>query len=123
MAANAEAVLDAALKSIQSGKAGEARRALEDWLKSNSGTASHYLALAVSCRMTGDDQAGATVLDKVLDMEPRNLNALVMKGDLLAARQDLPAAAGFYSYVIKLAEQTTGANPEMQRMPGSRSTR
>jgi aspartyl/asparaginyl beta-hydroxylase (cupin superfamily) len=58
------------------------------------------------------------VLDKVLALDPRNVNALIMKGDLLAARNDLPAAAGFYSYVIRLAEQATDGTPEMQRMAG-----
>lgn len=37
-------------------------------------------------------------------MEPGNPNALIMKADLLAAQNDLPAAAGFYSYVIRMAE-------------------
>ena len=43
-------------------------------------------------------------LDKVLTMEPGNPNALIMKADLLAAQNDLPAAAGFYSYVTRMAE-------------------
>jgi aspartate beta-hydroxylase len=115
MSMNADQILESSLKAINGVDAAGARRSLESWLATNDGSASHFLALAVACRMTGDDRRGEAVLDKVLAMDPRNVNALIMKGDLLAARNDLPAAAGFYSYIIRLAVQTTD-NPEMQRM-------
>jgi hypothetical protein len=54
MSLNAEQILENSLKSINGGDAAGARRSLESWLSTNEGSASHLLALAVACRMTGE---------------------------------------------------------------------
>ncbi len=50
-------------------------------------------------------------LDKALALEPRNLRALIMKGDHLAAKGNARAAVSFYEVVLALASQSADLPP------------
>jgi len=108
--------LERALKAIQTGNAQEARSGLETFLADGQGDATLYITLAVACRNLGDPVAMERALDAALGLEPTNINGLIMKGDLLAARMDMPAAAGYYNFVIKLAAQSGSNDPELLRL-------
>ena len=108
-----DSLLDQALAAIQSGNGRAARSLLEERIAAGVLHVSVYTLLAVACRALGDGSAMEQALDEALALEPHNLNALVMKGDLLQGRNDLPAAAGYYDLILKLARQSiaSGADP------------
>jgi aspartyl/asparaginyl beta-hydroxylase (cupin superfamily) len=54
--------------------------------------------------MQGDEAAEAAALDRALEAQPRNLGALIMRGDGHLRRGDKRAAASFYRVALKAAE-------------------
>lgn len=113
MAEALQAILNTSLSDIQAGKARSARERLESQIATGTRDASLFLVLAHACKTLGDGAAMESAVDEALQIDPRSMNALVMKGDLLMARNDMPAAAGYYDYLIKLAE-AAGFPAEMQ---------
>jgi len=72
--------------------------------------ASAYLGLARACVSNGDRRAALAALERVLELEPRNLVALIMKADQLAALGDERTASSFYRAALNLA-------PDPRQMP------
>ena len=72
-----------------------------------SGRASHqlWLFLAQACEMTGDGSAMEQALTPVLQNEPRNLYALLMKGEYQARLGDDRAATSWFGMALSSAAQ------------------
>jgi aspartate beta-hydroxylase len=69
-----------------------------------------FIGLAYSCRAL-DDWAGMTAsVDRVLALDPRNLRALVMKGDALERGGDPRAAAAHYRAALR-------SSPPLDKLP------
>jgi aspartate beta-hydroxylase len=89
---------------------GDAATALEHFraiAAAGRADATVWLAVAMATRGLGDDAAHLAALGEALALEPRNLRALMMKGDYYAARSDHRAGQSFYSAVAKLADAET----------------
>lgn len=71
-----------------------------------------YLGVARACASKRDHSGALAALDRVLELEPRNLIALIMKADQLAALGDERTAASFYRAALNLA-------PDPREMPAS----
>ena len=69
-----------------------------------------YLALAVAHARQGDHPAALAAVDHALALQPRNLRALIIKADQLAAIGDARAASAFYRAAVEAA-------PAPQEMP------
>lgn len=67
-----------------------------------SGSASAWFSLALAQRALSDHDAMHAALDKSLELEPRDLRALLLKADTLAAQGNRRAALTFYGYIVKL---------------------
>jgi len=74
--------------------------------------ASSYLRVAQDCASRHDHAAAVAALERVLEFEPRNLVALIMKADQLAALGDERTAASFYRAAVNLA-------PDPREMPAA----
>jgi aspartyl/asparaginyl beta-hydroxylase (cupin superfamily) len=61
------------------------------------------LMLARAYRLTGDAAAEQQALDHLLESDPDNLAALLMRGDGFARSGDVRAATSFYQTALKLA--------------------
>lgn len=68
--------------------------------------------LAHACRLSADRQGEEAALDAVLDREPANLTALLMRGDCHASAGDERAASSFYQTALKAASKS-GAPPQL----------
>jgi aspartyl/asparaginyl beta-hydroxylase (cupin superfamily) len=62
-----------------------------------------YLTLAAARARQGDHQAALAAVDQALALQPRNLRALIIKGDQLAAMGDARAASSFYRAAVNAA--------------------
>jgi hypothetical protein len=100
----AEALARAGIAALREGRAPEARRLLEQLAASESPLPAPWFLLAQACHHSGDRNAADTALDRALAAQPRNLGALIMKGDYRRSDGDLRASVVFYTAALKSAQ-------------------
>ena len=89
--------------ALRRGDAATARRAFERVTAAGSAPLQAWILLAQSCAQSGDDPAAHVALDAVLRAEPRNLYALLMKGDAFLRAGDDRAALSWYTMAVNAA--------------------
>jgi aspartyl/asparaginyl beta-hydroxylase (cupin superfamily) len=94
--------------ALQRGDAAEARRRFEAVIAEGKAPPP-YILLAQACRIAGDFAAEEAALDRLLATEPRNLRALIMKGDCIGRRGEARAAASWYSIALQAAAASPAA--------------
>lgn len=104
------ALKQAGLEAIRRGDAAGARTHFEQIVAAGRADALVWLALAVACKALADKSACAAAIDQVLALEPRNVRALIMKGDHFSETGDIPTALPFYRAALKSAA-TAGQIP------------
>jgi aspartyl/asparaginyl beta-hydroxylase (cupin superfamily) len=102
-APEAESSIRAGVAALQQGKGAEARRLFELVVERGSPLPAPWFLLAQACRQSGDSPAEEAALDKVLADQPRNIGALVMKGDCRWSDGDRRAAISFYQAALAAA--------------------
>jgi aspartyl/asparaginyl beta-hydroxylase (cupin superfamily) len=102
-APEAEAAIRAGIAALQRREANEARGLFEAVLERGSPLPAPWFLLAQACRQGGDSRAEEAALDKVLSEQPRNIGALLMKGDCRARAADNRAAVSFYRTALAAA--------------------
>lgn len=80
-----------------------------------AGRASHqlWMFLAQACEITGDDAEMELALAPVLEKEPRNLYALLMKGEHQQRRGDDRAATSWFGLALSSAGQQQNLQPDL----------
>jgi aspartyl/asparaginyl beta-hydroxylase (cupin superfamily) len=97
--------------ALESGDALTARRHFESVLAAGQGDAQTCILLALACQKLNDVPALHQAIDRALALDPRNLHALLMKGDRLLATGNARAAAQFYGAAVALASQARNLPP------------
>ncbi|CAA9540490.1 MAG: hypothetical protein AVDCRST_MAG23-2007 [uncultured Sphingosinicella sp.] len=110
-ASEAEAAIRAGIAALQRREAKEARRLFEQVVERGSPVPPPWFLLAQACRHVGDGQAEEAALDKTLAGQPRNIGALLMKGDCRAREGDTRAAVSFYRSALKAAADAGQISP------------
>lgn len=90
----------AGMAALQSGNRHGARDCFARVIASGQATAAIWLSYAQSC---DDDAEYLRAIDSALELEPRNLRALLMKADYLTRQGDSLAAFSYYSAATKAA--------------------
>jgi aspartyl/asparaginyl beta-hydroxylase (cupin superfamily) len=85
------------------GDARAARESFERIVAAGQADASAYLGLAYACAGLKDHPAALAAVERALALEPRNLRALIVKADQLAATGDARAASSFYRAAVNSA--------------------
>ena len=98
-----EAQFDAGIKALKAGRAVDARAQFQSSIDAGLDTAQLWLGFTLACVMQGDLVAAEAAVDQVLSREGKNLRALIIKGDLLAGRNDDQNAAAHYSLALRIA--------------------
>ena len=114
-AAEAENAIRAGIAALQQGRAAEARGLFQTVIDRGSPLPPPWFLLAQACRHAGDPAAEEAALDRVLAGEPRNIGALVMKGDLRDRVGDRRAAVSFYAAALAAAEHAGSISPMLAR--------
>jgi aspartyl/asparaginyl beta-hydroxylase (cupin superfamily) len=99
------AIAQSGLSALQQGDAVAARAAFERVAAAGYATPRLNLLLAHACQQLGNKPAAAAALDAVLAVEPRNIEALILRGDVA---DDDRAASAFYNFALTSAQ---GSNP------------
>lgn len=110
-AAEAEAEIRAGVAALRGHNAAAARRHFETVIARGSPLPPPWFALAQACRHAGDDAAAEAALDKFLAQEPRNIGALIMKGDCRWQADDKRAASSFYQVALAAAARADSVSP------------
>src|SRR5512140_1992563 len=112
----------AAANAAQSGfdalRRGDARRArelFEHAVADGQETASVQIGVAYACRSLHDAAGMANAVDRALALDPRNLHALILKGDSLAQAGDARGAASFYRAAVSGAPPLEQLGAELRR--------
>jgi len=105
----------AGLDALSRGDAVGARELLLRALEGGQSGAPLLFGIAQACRQLADSRGAAAALDRLLRAEPRNLSALIQRGDLYVDSGDSRAAVSFYQAALRAAppkNQLAGAMVE-----------
>jgi aspartate beta-hydroxylase len=108
--------LQSAMAALREGRHAEARRLFEALATARPGDATAHLGLAYALVGERDTASAAAAVDRVLELEPRNLRALVLKGDLLQRSGDVRNATAYYQAAVRGAQAIQSA-PGAQPLP------
>jgi len=97
--------------ALESGDALAARRHFESILAAGLGDAPACIMLAIACQKLGDMEAVQQAIDTALSHDSRNIHALLMKAERLAATGNTRVAAQFYGAAVALASQVKDLPP------------
>ena len=100
---DSDALAHSGIDALRRGDAASARVAFGTITASGNAPPQSWLLLAQSCALLGDHPAANVALDAVLRIEPRNLYALLMKGDAYVRTGDDRAAVSWYTMAINAA--------------------
>jgi aspartate beta-hydroxylase len=112
---NAQHTAQAAALALRNGDITRARDLYSALIKAGNANASVLLGFAEVCRATNDHAMRETALDRALELEPRNILALILKGDLLVEHGDARSASSFYRTAVRQAQTVQQLAPEIGR--------
>ena len=100
--ADLQQIANRGVAALRAGDHRTARAAFEQ-VTSGGGNAHSWLMLAQCCAHLGDGDAELSALDGALALEPRNLTALLAKGEGMLARGDDRAAVSHFTLALQVA--------------------
>ena len=116
------ALTSAGFQALQRGDATAAREHFERAAAAGTATADTWFGLSLVHRSLGSPEAERSALDRTLELNPRNVPALIRKGDLYTAQTDARAATTFYRAALKIARSMRATpaewRPELDRIAG-----
>ncbi len=110
---DAHALAQAGREALHKGNAQHARALFEQIVAAGRADVTVFIGLASACRQLEDNEAKLAAIDKALALEPRNLRALIMKGDHFAEAGDTRAAGSFYKAAIMSAPPANQLPPDV----------
>ncbi len=102
------------IQALQAGKAESAKRYFLQKIATQSANVADFLGLALAYRNLQNVSSAMEALDQALQMEPSNLNALILKGDWLLAQHDKRGATHCYGLAINIASNQSKLPTDMQ---------
>lgn len=102
----------AGFQALRGGDAAAARERFQRAAATGKAGADTWFGLSLAHRSLGSAMAETAALDRALELDPRNIPALIRKGDLYTARSDARAATTYYRAALKLAGSQRPLAPE-----------
>lgn len=106
-----EAERRAGIEAINAGRWAAARDHLEQACSQGPPDAASLVALALAHRNLSEAAAMHAAVDRALAADPRNLLALILKGDCLVGIGQKRVAVGYYGAAVAMAERTPNLPP------------
>ena len=110
--AEAEQLAQAGVAALRKRDVTRARAIFQELISAGYATSALYLLQAQACRLDGDESAEGAALDQALATDPREINALIMKGDWYGRKGDQRAAANHYKTAIGHAQHVDTLSPQ-----------
>lgn len=107
------ALFAAGTAALAGGDARSARAHFESIVASGQPDAPAQVGIALAAQRLGDLVALDAAVARALAIEPRNLQALLLRADRLAATGDTRSAAAFYGVAVSIGAQTRNVPPAL----------
>jgi aspartate beta-hydroxylase len=111
---NIETLRGDAIHALRRGDSKVARASFERAIALGAEDPALYVGLAYACRLMGDADGALVAVDHALAIEPRNLRALMIKGDSLAEKGDARSAASFYLAALRSVTDESALSAELR---------
>jgi aspartyl/asparaginyl beta-hydroxylase (cupin superfamily) len=92
------------VEAFRSGRPAEARDLFRTVTETGRANAQIWMLLAAACRAAADGPGEENALDRLLEIEPQAVRALIMKADCRAREGDVRTAARLYRLALRFAE-------------------
>lgn len=102
----AETIAREAMAALQRGDGRVAQERFSTLVEAGHDATPMCLMLARACEQSGDIEAEAAALDRVLSRDHENLKALLMRGNCSARAGDPRAAGSFYQKALAVAQKS-----------------
>lgn len=102
-AAENQGLVQDAVAALQAGDSKKAREVFERVVASGQADTSSWLGLAFACAQLGDNTATLDAVNKALELEPRNIRAIIFKADHLENQGETRQALELYQHALRLA--------------------
>lgn len=117
-AADLQAAWQAGAQALREGRPAEAASLFQRIVEANDANATVWLAMAAARHQLSDVPGEFAAIQQALELDPRDLRALIMMADHQAARGDPRAACAFYDAVVKVAVAKGQVEPAMEAEVG-----
>ncbi len=105
--------------ALQSGQLADALQSFESLLQTHPEDRASWIGLAMTCMQLAHWARADQALEEVLRTEPRHLQALILKGDLLHQQGEFRGALTYYQAALRFAagggQLPAGLRSELQR--------
>ena len=95
-------LIQSSFAALQAGDLAAAKEGFERLTATGRADTMHWLGLAMACLRLGDPTASLSALDRSLQLEPRNVRAVLMKADLLLGQGNQRVALQHYKHALQL---------------------
>lgn len=104
---NEDTLFARGIAALKTSNTNEAKANFQAAVDSGIATARTWLALALAHLMSNELDPAEVAIDKVLELDPRNIRAHVFKGDIYFERGNQTGATTHYSVALRLAAPIT----------------
>jgi len=101
--------------ALRAGDRLQAKSGFEQIIASGKFEAVHWLGLAFACSGLDDSTGAVAAVDKALELEPRNLRAILFKADYLGQLGDKGQSIEHYRYALRLAQNIEAAPDDIRQ--------
>ncbi|MFC1690271.1 tetratricopeptide repeat protein [Pseudomonadota bacterium] len=112
---NIQQMTQASFSALQAGDGNRAKIGFEQIIATGQADTMHWLGLAFACSRLGDKVKALSALDKSLELQPRNLRAVLYKAELLTQQGQSRPALQHYKYAMQLAENAPDLPPDIRQ--------
>ena len=102
-AAENQSLVQEAVAALQAGDSKKAREVFERVVATDKADTSSWLGLAFACAQLGDNSATLAAVNKSLELDPRNIRAIIFKADHLEHQGESRQALERYEHALRLA--------------------
>lgn len=117
-ASDLEAAWRDGARALREGRPAEALDLLHQITAAGQATSAVWLGVAIAHRALGDSEKELAALKQGLELDPRDIRALIMTADHYAAAGDPRAANAYYDAVVKVAVAAGSVEPGLQAEVG-----
>lgn len=106
---------ESSFAALQAGNLVAAKAGFERLTATGRADTMHWLGLAMACLRLGDQGGSMSALDRSLQLEPRNVRAVLMKADLLMGQQRQLEALQHYRHALHLTSNARDLPQDIAR--------
>lgn len=104
-----------AYSALQAGNNSVAKGLFEQIISAGKAEPSHWMGLAYADSRLGEGEAALKAVDKALELNPQNLRAIILKGDLLRQQGKSRKSLNNYMYALQLSANAQNIPPDIQQ--------